>query len=262
MCFHDMSPMYGRWGKVTSNSTETMNGVFGSARSLPIVYLTEHLVKYQCEKYHVRYLQACKWSDDGKRITEYARDMQLKLADSASKRNVEVLERNHPIYRARVQVSPQAALTGYLEVKVNLDLRVGNCPCRYQDEIGFNCIHVKALLLALNKQSSWCSRRYQVSTYRTSYSATIPAMTLSGNLESDATILPPDFKRGAGRPSKKRKERSWLRKTTVQRVCKACGKDDHMARTCKEPSTQYRYYQHKESALEWCRQQERREVAE
>jgi MULE transposase domain len=52
-----------RWGKATSNGAESLNAVFGEARSYPIVYLIEHLVRYQREKYHERYLQACKWSE-------------------------------------------------------------------------------------------------------------------------------------------------------------------------------------------------------
>jgi hypothetical protein len=41
-----------RWGKVTSNAAEAMNSNFGDARLYPIVYLIEHLVKYQQQKYH------------------------------------------------------------------------------------------------------------------------------------------------------------------------------------------------------------------
>jgi hypothetical protein len=62
---------YRRWGKVTSNGVETINGVFAEARSLPIVYLVGHMVRYQRQKYHERYLQACKWSKEGKHTTEY-----------------------------------------------------------------------------------------------------------------------------------------------------------------------------------------------
>jgi Transposase, Mutator family len=34
-----------RYGKVTSNGTETINGVFGEARSYPLVYLLEHVLQ-------------------------------------------------------------------------------------------------------------------------------------------------------------------------------------------------------------------------
>jgi hypothetical protein len=96
---------YRRWGKVTSNGVESINGVLSEARSYGIVFLMEHIVKYQRKKYHERYLNACKWSTEGKLITEYARDIQMKLADSAAKRDVEILESNHPVYRARVESS-------------------------------------------------------------------------------------------------------------------------------------------------------------
>jgi hypothetical protein len=52
---------YNGWRKVTSNGVKTINGVFGEARGLPIVFLMERLVDYQQYKYHKRYLQGVKW---------------------------------------------------------------------------------------------------------------------------------------------------------------------------------------------------------
>jgi SWIM zinc finger len=197
-----------RWGKVTSSGVETINGVFGEARSYPIVYLIEHMIQYQREKYHERYLQACKWSDEGKRITEYARDIQLELADSASRKKVTVIETNHPVYRARVQSTTMAPLVGYVEVTVNVDTKEADCPCYYYDEMGISCLHIKAVLLSLNRQSTWCSPRYLVQTYKECYGARIPSMIVSGKLAVDETLVPPDFKRSAGRPRKKKRSRS------------------------------------------------------
>jgi hypothetical protein len=163
--FLDRSWEYRRWGKVTNNSTEIMNGVLLEARALPIVYLLEHIHKYQREKYYKRYTQACKWSEEGKLTTDYARGLQLRMANSASKCNVEVVESHRPIYRGRVQVSTTAPLTGYIEVTINLETRVADCPCRYYDEMGIACSHIKAMLLQLGKHSTWFSSRYDISNY-------------------------------------------------------------------------------------------------
>jgi MULE transposase domain len=241
-----------RWGKVTSNGVESINGVLGEARSLPIVYLIEHIVKYQREKYHERYLMACRLSMDGQLISDYCRDIQVRLGDEASKRNVEVIERNHPEYRARVQTQYNAPVVGYLEVYVHLDRRVSKCPCQYFDEMGISCSHVKALLLTLNRQSTWCASRYSVTTYKDCYSAEIPSMVVAGKLSVDDTLAPPDFKRPAGRPAKKRKDRSYLRKTNVQRECQACGQLGHYARGCTAPDTEYRFNRYRDSAIAWC----------
>jgi SWIM zinc finger len=236
--FLDRGYEYRRWGKVTNNSTEIMNGVLLEARSLPLVYLLEHIHKYQREKYYERHIQACKWSDEGKLTTDYARALQLKMADSASKRNVEPLASEHPVYQGRVQVNVSAPLTGYIEVTVNLETRVADCPCRYYDKMGIACSHIKAMLLALGKQSTWFSSRYDISTYINSYSAAIPSMAMAGKLRADSTMVPPEYKRPAGRPAKKRKERSWLRTGTKKNKCAACGKEGHYAKGCEMPSTE------------------------
>jgi hypothetical protein len=81
------------------------------------VYLIEHLVKYQREKYHERYLiMACELIKDGMHTTNYCCDIQLNLADEASKRQVKVIELTYPTYKARVQSSFSAPIVGYLEV--------------------------------------------------------------------------------------------------------------------------------------------------
>jgi MULE transposase domain len=240
-----------RWGKVTSNGVETINGVFGDARSFPIVYLIKHMVQYQREHYHKRFMQACKWSDEGKNVTDYARDIQLALGDSASRKKVQLLDENHPVYRARVQSTTVAPLVGYLEVIVNVDTHEAECPCCYYDEMGISCSHIKAVLLALNRRSTWCSRRYSMARYKESFSASIPSMTVTNKLTVDETLAPPNFKRPAGRPAKKRKSRADYR-STVQRECRACGNVGHYAVSCPAPSTEYRYNHHKDKAIKWC----------
>jgi hypothetical protein len=245
-----------RWGKVTSNSTETINGVLNEARTLPIVYLLEHILQYQRQKFHDRHEQAKKWSDEGRLATEYLRQLQHGIADDASRKKVDIFYSEPPIYKGRVQVSTMAPLTGVVEVTINTEERLGYCPCRYQDEMGVNCSHTKALLLALNKASSWCSPRYHVTTYMDCYSADIPAMAMAGKLSTDETFIPPEYKKPAGRPTKKRKERPWLRKTSVRRLCTSCGSPGHFHSTCTTPSTEYRYNHHKQKAIAWCKKVE------
>jgi hypothetical protein len=130
------------------------------------------------------------------------------------------------------------------------------------DEVGITCSHIKAVLLAINKQTNWCSRRYHISTYMNSYSANIPSMVVSDRfLAVDETFIPPDWKRPAGRPAKKRKDRSYLL-TLKSRECKACGCQGHYAISCTAPSTEFRYQKHKERAIEWCRIAEATMIAE
>jgi hypothetical protein len=192
-----------RWGIVTSNVTETINGIFGEARSHPVVYLLEHLLQYQRGKYQERYNKACQWLNENRMATDYFCLKQQQLSGSASRRDVQIIKQDHPMYRARVQVSVSSPITAYVEVTVELEKRWGVCPCQYQDEMGMNCTHTNAVLLSLNKTSLWCSARYHTQTYKACYSAPIPAMSLVGKLSADVNFVPPDYKKPAGRPSKK-----------------------------------------------------------
>ena len=150
-----------------------------------------------------------------------------------------------------------ASRVQYIEVTVNVDTFQSTCPCRKYNEDGLICAHVKALLLRLGcfgVGHQWYHKRYYTETFAASYQASVSAMCVSGKLNADVTCLPPDHKRSAGRPTKKRKERS--SHTNKSRQCKACGGDGHFAIACPFPSTEYRYNQHKERALKWCKANE------
>ena len=170
-----------------------------------------------------------------------------------------MLEKKHPIYKARVSVSSglmyNVNSTGYVEVTVDCSPFTTTCPCKYKDEYGLNCPHVKALLLRLGELGIG-------STYIDSYSADVPGMCTTGKLKADENYCPPDFKRTAGRPSKKRKDRSYMATSNVKRECKACGELGHFAMSCQNPSTEYRYYKHKGKALAWCNERELIEIEE
>ena len=132
---------------------------------------------------------------------------------------------------------------GFVEVIVDVDDYESKCPCKEGDETGIVCSHVRAVLLRLGDMGTsiqWTDSRFHTDTYKLSYDAEVPAMSTVGRLLADRTFIPPDYKRAAGRPSKKRKERSQLRSTAVRRECKACGALGHFAMNCPTPSTQFR----------------------
>jgi hypothetical protein len=246
-----------RFGKVTSNGVENVNGALNDIRALPIVAMIEGMLKYQRGHYFKRQNLAAEWVQQGRRLTRYAEHSDEKSGGSASKRTVEMLQSEHPTYRARV--SSAIAGATFLEVAINVEDKVIMCPCRIFEEYGVPCVHAKALMLRVPGRGAtvdWYDARYHVESYRKAYSGQIPAMTTAGKLQADSTFLPPEHKRPAGRPSKKRKERAHLRVTSVQRECKACGTLGHFASTCKTPSTEFRLLKHKENALKWCQQNE------
>ena len=223
--------------------------------------MTEDIVSYQLQKYSERQVLASKLLSEKKTMTPYAESEELKMGTLASVRNVQMLQFRHPKYTARVSVTPghySRSQTGYIEVSVDCSNFKTSCPCKYHEEVGLNCPHVKAVLLHLEDHGvgcGWIDRRFHLSTYASSYGADIPGMCVTGKLQADSSFCPPDYKRSAGRP-KKRKDRAHMRTTEIRRECKACGELGHFAVSCPHPSTQFRYYKHKENAIQWCKSRE------
>jgi hypothetical protein len=103
-------------------------------------------------------------------------------------------------------------MIGVIKVKVNIDTRSSKFPCMYYKEMGISCVHTKALLLALGRQSNRCATQYDITNYKEVYSRRIPSMMVAGKLSVDDTMAPTAFKRPAGRPAKKLKDQSYLKK--------------------------------------------------
>ena len=258
---------YMRYGKVTSNGVETINGSLVDARSLPIVSMIQDIIKYQQERYNERKVQAHVWKNDGKLLTDYAERRNVEVGSRANKRDVQMIESIHPLYKAKVSVGDNAnRLSGYLEVSVNVEDYSRSCPCKGFEEERINCVHVKALLLQLGPLGTsvhWFDERFHLDTYVASYSAPLPGLTTAGKLKIDDSFVPPEYKRTAGRPSKKRRDRSQFRnKTDVLRICRACGEKGHFAAACTQPSTEYRFNLHKAGAIAWCNNIERIDIQE
>ena len=245
-----------RFGKVTSNAVEIMNGALLQCREYPILYLVESIIKYQRDKYVEHYNQAIEWEKEGRLLTLYAQDEAQKTCTGASKRKVELLEHNYPIYRGRVSCSDFSNPFGYIEVSIDVETKEVKCPCRLFEEEALLCQHLQALLLSIDdvdwSVKEWIHYRYHLDTYKQSYSASVPAMTVRGLLQPDTTAVPPDFKKQPGRPATARKSRQFIRKTNQQRTCGACGSKGHFWTSCKAPSTEYRYTVNYNKALEWC----------
>jgi MULE transposase domain/SWIM zinc finger len=244
---------YMRYGKVTSNGVEVINGSIMDIRHLPILYLTESMIQYQREKFLHRKAEAAKWIEERRLYTRYAEDIIMKWSHHASKKDVEVVHHDCPVYKARVSVgtATEARLNlQYVTVAVNVETYTADCECKYHDEMGIPCPHIIALLIKVNRRvtKEWVHKRYRAVTYFASHSATVPTMTFAGSLSIDKTFSPPDYKKPAGRPQKKRK---YYSNGTTKCKCKACGELGHFAVSCPKPSTQFQYSENKEKAVDW-----------
>ncbi|RHN59870.1 putative transcription factor interactor and regulator CCHC(Zn) family [Medicago truncatula] len=126
---------------------------------------------------------------------------------------------------------------------VDLDKRT--CSCNFWDLVGIPCRHaVVSIGRALETPQSYVHTYYHKKTYLDCYDQTITP--INGQKMWPKTelpyILPPNYKRGPGRPKKLRRREpdegsqgNWKRNSTTHR-CKKCLKYGHNARTCKVPN--------------------------
>jgi len=132
-----------------------------------------------------------------------------------------------------------------VQVEVDTSTFVVNCPCKWCNEMGRSCYCAYALIIKQNLAPNdpwWFHKRYHLAKYSASYASVPPDLSTIGRFNVEE-LLPPDHKRTSGRPRQLRR-------------CGSCGGDGHHSSTCQNPSTEYRYNQHRNRALKWARQEE------
>ena len=243
-----------RWGKVTSNSVENINSAFLGLRELPILFMILGAIEYIQKRLLEGRSKAEEMSRKGLEVTQYARSEQMATLSVATTRHVVVTDQTEPLITGKVATGVHSNYCGYIEVKANVKTGWCYCACQYHEEYGFLCEHLQALLHHLSYDTldrKWFDERHWISTYKKAYSCVIPTLAPAGKLTADLWCAPPDFRKSAGRPKKKRKDRSHRNLTQNQRVCRACGGLGHMMGSCEQPSTEYRFIENQEAAWKW-----------
>lgn len=196
-----------RFGKVTSNGVKNINGALAGHQCLPIVAMTEEVVKHQREKFLERKEMALKWEENGKELTPFAFVEDIRIGEQAAKRDVEMLDVSGTVHKACT--SSQGFTGGSVEASVDARNHCVHCPCEHCEELGMPCVHMKALLLRIGSvggSKHWCHKRHHVTTCSQSDDARVPGCTTAGKLVADETPLPPEHRHSAGHPAKKRKD--------------------------------------------------------
>jgi hypothetical protein len=106
-----------------------------------------------------------------------------------------------------------------------------------------------ALLIAQNLEPhnpSWYDEVYHSGTYVEAFANPSPDLTTVGNMSVDE-MLPPNHKRGIGRPKSKR----YVSTSDGPRTCHSCGNVGHFASTCAAPDTEYTYRRNEQRAMNW-----------
>ena len=210
------------------------------------------------EKSQAKYLSGYRKAMDLKQrkmgITDYAFNCHKKLVKGAVKRKVFLTQERDTWFCGKVSTGdPNVPYPRYIEVIVETTDQESHCSCMFFQEEGMRCEHIIALLRKKGQHVDdkwWFAQRFHAHTYFESYSGKVPTFALD-KLQADISFVPPEHKRPAGRPSKTRKDRSYMNKTGKFWQCSSCGSLGHSFRTCERPSTQFRFEHHYDKAVAW-----------
>ena len=111
-----------RYGAMTTNLSESFNGILKSARNLPITALVE-LTYYRCVTYFAdRYTKACAEVTTGEHITAYAENKFNKWGEKKKAPKLSVTMFNHEdgLFKVRTAINPNSTYRGNHRHEVNL----------------------------------------------------------------------------------------------------------------------------------------------
>jgi hypothetical protein len=155
-------------------------------------------------------------------LTKHWEGKHIAAIAAAGSLAVAVTYHDGPVWRAQVSVQAIGGTSIVFAVEVDADTFETKCPCRRREEFGDLCWHTLSLILKENLHPNdprWYHESFRLSTY----------MELR-------ELIPPEYKRGKGRPRKNRIE-SIVGLPT--RICGACGELGHMTSTCRAPKTKF-----------------------
>ena len=146
-----------------------------------------------------------------------------------------------------------------------IDLNTSECSCNFWQLVGIPCRHaISGMNARCDDPEDYVDKAYWMETYARCYGNTISAINGVNQwpVASQVTeILPPDFKRGVGRPKKLRKRDPIMEDDTIrvsrggQRLkCGRCKEIGHNVRTCPvqppQPENEDNQIPHEQQVIE------------
>ena len=117
-----------RYGAMTTNLSESFNGILKNARNLPITALVEHTY-YCCVAYFAnRYTKACAEVTAGEHITAYTKNKFNKGEKNTLKHSVIVFSHEDGLFEVRTPINPNSAYRSNHRHQVNM--RADTCSCQ------------------------------------------------------------------------------------------------------------------------------------
>ena len=247
-----------RFGDSTSNMAEEMFAAWShnDFKPLPIIQLHQKIIVWQSQRMHSSRLMS-QQADPGKGENSTTWMMELlttKFWEARTSRCRTVFCDDSE-YVGMVEVKGSNP-TRVIEVRLNQVQNNSNnenlkwtasalCSCGRCKSLGRPCKHILAALRAaasLNGpkwnflDARWLHSAYHLSTWQHQYERLhFPTTAVEFNEMDGKDLLPPPMEKKRGRkPNKKPYQRKPDQKRVI--VCKACGKEGHMMKTCPEPN--------------------------
>ncbi|TYK22587.1 uncharacterized protein E5676_scaffold195G00040 [Cucumis melo var. makuwa] len=212
-----------RYQVITTNISESMNSTLKEQRELPVIGLLES-IRSLIQKWF--YERRIKWSFQRTQLSIYAEDLiRESLAQSHSMNIYPVDQHEFEVHHRKEQFV------------VNILNRT--CSCRQWDLDLIPCSHACRALSTRNLNLHlYTDKFYYVSNLINLYKKGTRSIGTVNQIKNthqggNDGILPPQVKRPAGRPKKKRFTSFLEKKASVR--CSRCGKKGHNCKSCKEP---------------------------
>jgi hypothetical protein len=209
-----------RYGHLTSNVVESLNGQWKQLRTLPPLQMMDAIYQFILKQWLPRYLEPQK-------STHFADKPQEMFTNNlAQSTKYHAIPSNAYRYQVEIPNTP---------IRWVIDLRQRGCSCKQWKEFGLPCAHAcKAITVDGGDyyNSQYYDKCLSIEALRYTYSMSVKPFTIE-DLEIDDKIAPPDFQKPAGRPKTKRIRRRPHHGDVRKIICGRCGQlGDHNKASC------------------------------
>lgn len=213
-----------RWGIFTTNPCESTNAALRAARALPVAGLVQETREMAAQHFAQRY--------------ELSKTRQRCITRAAAKKVAKVRDRSHQC--VPVAYGHELYEVQHLGALFSVDLNLKTCSCRQYQTAGLPCIHACSAITLMGRcTDDYVYEFYSMENFIRTYKVTFKPLEAYREWPLDPTspwVIPPAWKRAAGRPKGEKRiesQSSLFYRKTVQ--CGNCKGRGHNRLGCSEP---------------------------
>ena len=229
-CKHAFS-FYPKCDVLMNNLSESFNSTILLARDKPIITMFEWIRTYMMGRFAALKEKLDKYDGDVMPKPRKRLDREIQYSGNwfATWAGDQIFEVTHI----------------HLTEKFIVNLEAHSCSCNFWELVGIPCRHaVAAITYKGGNPESYVHQCYRRAAYESCYGQVISPINGQDRWPKtdNDPILPPQYKRGPGRPKKLRRREpdedanpTKLRRTHTQNQCRNCLQHGHNRATCKNP---------------------------